>query len=164
MAKMTDKINLRGHVKIESVDNAGNRVNLLDEDNLIVTHGRMSIANTLAGVNGGLAITSIAFGNGGTLANNQAIAVSIAPTETNVISALSLNSGSDYIFSISTTSSASPTVISSITVPPTSALVGKSLSELALIQSDGSAFSIKRFPAIYMSTSISLIITWTIYF
>ena len=164
MAQLADSLKYRGHIKIEAVDMSSNRSTLLDEPNLIVTHGRMSIANMLAGVGSGLAITGIAFGNGGTLINNPAVAVSIDPSETTVINNIAnLVAGTDYVFSVTTVQSATPTVVSHITVPSVSSLNGLSLSELALVQSDGSAFSLKRFPAIFKSTSISLIITWTLY-
>ena len=165
--KLSDALHLHGHITIESVDKLGKRLTLLDEENLIVTSGRMSLANQLAHATGsGLSIYDIAFGNAGVLVNNPAAAIGIDPTETVLAGPIAnLINGSDYYFSIASV----PTkVVCSITVPTASTLNGQPLSELALMLGTSastltSAFSIKRFPSIYKSDTISLVITWTIY-
>ena len=167
MTHLSDTLNLHGHITIESVDKAGNTTVLLDEENLIVTSGRMALDNQLAHANGaGLSIYDVAFGDAGVLVNNPAAAIGIDKSETMLAGPISnLISGSDYYFTIASM----PTkVVSSITVPNASTLNGKALSELALMLGTSAtsltgAFSIKRFPSIYKSDSISLVITWTIY-
>lgn len=180
MANLSDTIKMSGWVTIESIDTTGRRETLLNEENLIVTSGRMSLANQLAHATGsGLSIYDVAFGDQGVLPNNAASAKTISPGETSVIHQIpGLVPGTDYIFSIKSVETVAPKVVVSITVPTVSALNGVSLNEMALLLQTGptgstnssgiviqagDAFSIKRFPSILKSDSISLIITWTIY-
>ena len=178
MTNLADNLNMTGHVVIESVDSLGNRTVILDDKNLIVSAGRMALADVLAGKRSASAINDIAFGDGGVLPNNSAVALSINPEETSVKHRITaIQPRIDYTFNIDAMKANTPKVVASITIPKVpvgfssatpgassnAGLNGKSISELALMMQDGVAFSIKRFPAIPKSDAISLIITWTIY-
>ena len=175
--KIKNLVHLKGEVLIQSVDNSGTISTIIEDKNLIVSNGRNNICNFLTNTNGSSYIFDIAFGTGGTITGNQSVALSVSPSEVSVIAPITgLVNGKDYIFTATAETAPSPRAVFSITIPAASlpgvvpsgyitALNGQSLSELALMLNPASpsAFAIKRFPSISKSSTISLIITWTIF-
>ena len=64
--KINDMIHLKGEVLLQTLSTNRELCTLVDDKNLIVLNGRMSICKALAGVSS-QAITDIAFGSGGTV-------------------------------------------------------------------------------------------------
>lgn len=160
---------LRGEVLIVSNDGVTTKT-LVDDKNLIVLNGRKKVAeHMLSGA--GAYISNIAFGSNGTAIGDPNQIRQVLPTETTITAIPGLSSGSDYTFTVDSSSllisDARPKLVYIVNIPKTStALNGKSINELALLlnTNPATAFAIKRFATIVKSESISLSITWTIYF
>ena len=173
--KIKDMIQLRGEVLIQAIDVNNNISTLVEDKNLIVYSGRNNICNFLTNTIGSSYIYDVAFGSGGTVTGNPNIAISVDPSEEHVASPYTnLVKGIDYSFTPLAEQVPSPRAVFSIILPATTlpgqtaitALNGQGISELALMLNTSpvaSAFAIKRFPSIVKSSTISLIITWTIF-
>ena len=171
--KISDMIHLRGEVLIQTLSNDGKLSTVVDDKNLIVLNGRLTICNALANISTA-AITDIAFGSGGTVSGNSNVPLSVLPSDTllnKVLSATFSPDGitGDYTFSSSVESSPSPRIIYNTVIlqnsPSLNTVNNNSINEIALMLNtpQPTAFAIKRFPTILKSNSISIIIQWVIY-
>lgn len=173
--RFNEKTDMRGEVLITSTDSSGKSTILVDDKNLIVLNGRRIVANhVLTGA--GAHITNIVFGNGGTAPGNPNAVLPVTPSEKTVLASIpNLIMNSDYIFTVdSSTIDESventlirPKLIYTINIPKINTNInGKQINELALMTDTEtpSAFAIKRFATIVKSESISLNITWSLFF
>ena len=166
-----DVCDLRGEVLITATDDSGTSV-LVDDKNLIVLNGRKKIASHIL-TGSGAYITNIVFGNGGTAIGDPNTILQVLPTETAVNTAIpNLVNNVDYSFSVNSSSLDEPTsrpkLIYTINIPKLNTNInGKAINELALMMNTtpmASAFAIKRFATIIKSESVSLNITWSLFF
>ena len=174
-----DNLPMYGEVLITATDaNTGEQTVLLHDKNLIVLNGRNNIGNMLAGTTTGNAIYDIAFGTGGTVAGSPSQVLSVSPTQLTVNTPIAgLIKGTDYTFSIDSSAiptttagiltEVRPSLIFNIAIPSTPTnLNGIGISEMALMMYPSTvptAFAIKCFSTINKSSSISIVINWTIY-
>lgn len=170
---LTDKQNLKGEVIITSKNRITGETEILVEDrNLIVLNGRNLVANSL--ISGVCPIiNTIAVGTGGTVSGSSSQVLAVQPTQTTLISAIpSLVSGTDFIFTVDSSAvsiisaSVSPQIVYNVLIPEISALNGTGINEMALMFNGfpATAFAIKNFSTITKSTSISISVSWSIYF
>jgi len=162
--RFNEKTDMRGEVLITSTDSSGKSTILVDDKNLIVLNGRRIVANhVLTGA--GAHITNIVFGNGGTAPGNPNAVLPVTPSEKTVLASIpNLIMNSDYIFTVD--SSTIDESVENTLIRPKLIYNGKQINELALMTDTEtpSAFAIKRFATIVKSESISLNITWSLFF
>ena len=163
---------MRGEVMITSTDESGNTKILVNDKNLIVLNGRRLVAtHILSGA--GAYITDIAFGNGGTAIGDPNVIIPVLSTETAVNSVISnLFINTDYTFGVDASSllipTSKPKLIYIINIPKLNTNInGKQINEMALMLNTtptATSFAIKRFSTITKSDSISLSISWSLFF
>jgi hypothetical protein len=167
-----DTEHLKGQVVISSRDKNGAITTLVDDKNLIVLNGRNLLAmGLITGVCP--AINNIVFGTGGTIAGSASQVIAVQSTEISVLSPIpNLSIGTDFIFSIDSSaisnisSTVNPQIVYNILIPESTALNNVGINEMALMFNTvpSTAFAIKRFSTITKSSSISISISWTLYF
>jgi len=172
---LTDFEKLTGKVVITSKDLAGNVEILVEDHNLIVLNGRNLLANSLVNGNSNI-INTIAFGTGGTVSGSPSQVLAVQPTDTSVAAPINnLVINTDFMLSIdssavnptSLSSSETPQLVYNILIPEITALNGQGINEIALMLNTTptpTAFSIKKFATITKSSSISVSISWTLFF
>lgn len=161
-----DRVELKGHLVIDQIDEDGNLVRLVDDHNLIVLSGRTKIAQSLV-ASSNVFINDVKFGSGGANISDPTNPIPPDPSAITLTGTPIVTQSGDYVFSNTIPTTIGPTVtpkiIFSIVIPNDTSMNGKSINEMALMMNNGQAFAIKTFATITKAPTNSLNITWTIF-